>query len=500
MRNSIKFLLGSEPRELSGIDPTLTVLDYLQQTERRTGTKEGCCEGDCGACTVVVARPQGDGLQYRAVNACIMLAASLDGCQLLTVEDLAGTDGRLHPVQQAMVAAHGSQCGFCTPGFVMSLFALYQEADSAPEVEEVNDALAGNLCRCTGYGPIITAARTMHDLAASEPGKAADKFAGESEATLAALRSIADEETIHIQGPDGRVLYAPASVDALADLLAEHPDATLVAGATDVGLWITKALQKLDTVIWLGRIAALRGVRETDAGLEIGAMTSYSDAAAAIAALYPDFGEVIRRLGSVPVRNAGTIGGNIANGSPIGDTLPPLIAAGATLILRQGKTRRSLKLENFFIGYGKQDLKAGEFVESVILPLPAPDTRLYCYKISKRFDQDISAVLGAFSLKVVEGKVEAARIAYGGMAATPKRASAAEAALVGTDWTREAVEQAIAALQQDFTPLDDMRASAQYRMQVAGNLLLKAWLESQGDSAETRIIAPAGGLGEAANA
>lgn len=491
MRNSIKFLLGSEPRELSGVDPTLTVLDYLQQTERRTGTKEGCCEGDCGACTVVVGTPDGERIEYRAVNACIMLAASLDGCQLLTVEDLAEANGKLHPVQQAMVSAHGSQCGFCTPGFVMSLFALFHEADSTPEVEEVNDALAGNLCRCTGYGPIITAARTMHDLAASESGKAPDKFARETKATLRALRSFADEETIHIQGPDGRVLYAPASVDALADLLAEHPDATLVAGATDVGLWITKELQKLDTVIWLGRIAALKGVRETDAGLEIGAMTTYSDAAKAIAALYPDFGEVIRRIGSVPLRNAGTIGGNIANGSPIGDTLPPLIAAGATLILRQGKTRRSLELENFFIGYGKQDLKAGEFVESVILPLPAPDTRLYCYKISKRFDQDISAVLGAFSLKITDDKVEAARIAFGGMAATPKRADAAEAALVGKDWTRETVEQAIAALAEDFTPLDDMRASAQYRMQVAGNLLLKAWLESQGDSAddlETRIM------------
>ncbi|MCH8862349.1 MAG: xanthine dehydrogenase small subunit [Proteobacteria bacterium] len=486
MRNSIKFLLGSEPRELSGIDPTLTVLDYLQQIERRTGTKEGCCEGDCGACTIVVGTPDGDRLQYRAVNACIMLAASLDGCQLLTVEELAGADGKLHPVQQAMVAAHGSQCGFCTPGFVMSLFALYQETDTAPEVEDVNDALAGNLCRCTGYGPIITAARTMHDLADGP-----DKFEQGIKTTLEALRSLADEETIHIQGPDGRVLYAPASLDALADLLAEHPDATLVAGATDVGLWITKALKKLDTVIWLGRIAALRGVRETDAGLEIGAMTTYSDAAAAIAALYPDFGEVIRRIGSVPLRNVGTIGGNIANGSPIGDTLPPLIAAGATLILRRGGTRRSLKLENFFIGYGKQDLKAGEFVESVILPRPAPDTRLYCYKISKRFDQDISAVLGAFSLKITDGKVEAARIAYGGMAATPKRASATEAALVGKAWTRETVEQAVESLRKDFTPLDDMRASAQYRMQVAGNLLLKTWLESQSDGAdglETRIM------------
>lgn len=483
MRNSIKFLLGDEPRELAGIDPTLTVLDYLRQTERRTGSKEGCAEGDCGACSVVLGRPDGDRLQYRAVNACIMLAASLDGCQLLTVEDLAGPDGTLHPAQQAMVAAHGSQCGFCTPGFVMSLFALYHGVDAAPEVDEVNDALAGNLCRCTGYGPIITAARTMHDLADGP-----DKFARSSKATIEALRSFADEETIHMQGPDGRALYAPATLDGLAELLVEHPDATLVAGATDVGLWITKAHRKLHPVILLGRVDALSGIRETDAGLEIGALTSYSNAAAAIAALYPDFGEVIRRIGSVQLRNAGTIGGNIANGSPIGDMPPPLIAAGATLILRHGEKRRSLVLENFFIDYGKQDLQPGEFVESVILPKPSPDTRLYCYKITKRFDQDISAVLGAFSLKITEGRVEDVRIAYGGMAATPRRASAAEAALLGKDWTRENVEQAVAALQQDFTPIDDMRASAQYRRQVAGNLLLKAWLESQDDAGETRII------------
>lgn len=494
MRNSIKFLLGNEPRELSGIDPTLTVLDYLQQTERRTGTKEGCCEGDCGACSVVVGRPDGGRIEYRAVNSCIMLAASLDGCQLLTVEDLAGEDGRLHPVQQAMVSAHGSQCGFCTPGFVMSLFALYQAGNAAPLVEDINDALAGNLCRCTGYGPIITAAQTMRDFADGP-----DKFEQQTSATLEALQALADEETIHMEGSDGRVLYAPASMDALAELVIAHPGAVLVAGATDVGLWITKKLQELDTVIWLGRVAALRGVRNTDAGLEIGAMTSYADAAGAIAALYPDFGEVIRRTGSVQVRNAGTIGGNIANGSPIGDMLPPLIAAGATLILRHDETRRSLALENFFVGYGEQDLKPGEFVESVILPKPVPNSRLYCYKISKRFDQDISAVLGAFSLVIGDGKVEAARIAFGGMAATPKRASAVEAALLGKDWCRETVDQAAAAMEKDFTPLDDMRASAGYRMRVARNLLLKVWLESADEKTGTRIISVASDRGEAAN-
>ena len=486
MRQSIKFLLGDEPRELSAFDPTMTVLDYLRIEEQRTGTKEGCAEGDCGACTIVVGSLEGEKIRYQAVNSCLQFLPTLDGRQLITVEDLREPSGALHPVQIAMVRENASQCGFCTPGFVMSLFALYREgaaAGTAPELETSNDVLAGNLCRCTGYGPIIEAARSMY-----EPAAGPDHFERNSAATVAALRALQNDETIHLTGPDGAQSFAPTTTDDLAEILAEHPAATLVAGATDVGLWVTKAQRRLDPVIFLDRLAEMKQIHETATTIEIGAAVTYTDAKRMIGDYYPDFGEIIRRLGSPPVRNVGTIGGNIANGSPIGDSMPPLLAAGATLVLCRGDERRRLPLEDFFIDYGQQDLKSGEFVETVVLPKPGPGSRLYCYKISKRFDQDISAILGAFSLTIRDGKVASVRIAYGGMAATPRRASGAEAVLQGQDWSREIVDRAVAALASDFTPIDDLRASAGYRMQVAGNLLVKAYLEAQGDGAETRII------------
>ncbi len=486
MRHSIKFLLGDQPRELSSFDPTMTVLDYLRIEERRTGTKEGCAEGDCGACTIVVGSLEGEKIRYQAVNSCLQFLPTLDGRQLISVEDLPDSSGALHPVQTAMIRENASQCGFCTPGFVMSLFALYREGAAAgdpPELETINDVLAGNLCRCTGYGPIIEAARTMY-----EPAAGPDHFERNSAATVAALRALQDSQTIHLTGPDGAQSFAPTTTDALAEILAEHPGATLVAGATDVGLWVTKAQRRLDPVIFLDRLGEMKQIHETATTIEIGAAVTYTDAERMMADHYPDFGEIIRRLGSPPVRNVGTIGGNIANGSPIGDSMPPLIAAGATLVLRRGGERRQLPLEDFFIDYNKQDLKSGEFVETITLPKPAPGSRLFCYKISKRFDQDISAILGAFNLTIRDGKVASVRIAYGGMAATPRRASGAEAALQGKAWTRKTVDRAVVALASDFRPLDDLRASAAYRMQVAGNLLVKAYLEAQGAGVETRII------------
>ncbi|MFQ5533584.1 MAG: xanthine dehydrogenase small subunit [Sphingomonadales bacterium] len=485
MRHSIKFLLGDQIRELRSVDPTLTVLDYLRQSEHRIGTKEGCAEGDCGACTVVIARLQDDTLRYQAVNACIMLAPALDGCQLLSVEDLRGADGTLHPIQRAMVQEHASQCGFCTPGLVMSLFALYHSHDpnQPPDLDHINDTLAGNLCRCTGYGPIIAAARKMHDLS-----QGPDRFEHDRQATIARLQSIQDDKTIAIESPDGRTFYAPATTDDLAELLIERPDAVLVAGATDVGLWVTKQMRKLDRVIYLGRVAGLKDIVETGSAIEIGAMASYAGAAPVIARHYPDFGEIIRRIGSTQIRNLGTIGGNIANGSPIGDSSPPLIALGATLCLRRGAERRRMPIEDFFIAYGQQDLRPGEFLEKIIVPKPANDARLGCYKISKRFDQDISAVLGAFHVVVRAGHVVDARIAFGGMAPTPQRALRAEAALIGKPWDAATVEQAMQALRHDFTPIDDMRASAGYRMQVARNLLMKLFVETTESGVPTRII------------
>ncbi|KGM31849.1 xanthine dehydrogenase small subunit [Inquilinus limosus] len=482
MRDTVRFLLGDELREIRTVDPTLTVLDWLRIEERRTGTKEGCAEGDCGACTVVVGRRDGGRVRYEPVNACIRFLATLDGCQLLTVEHLKAADGALHPVQQAMVDCHGSQCGFCTPGFVMALFALYRN-DPAPGEGRIDDALAGNLCRCTGYAPIVAAGQRMYQLGAPE----ADRFAAAEAEIAKRLKALEDEETVAV-GDGSRRFYAPATKAAFAALLLEHPDAVIVSGATDVGLWITKQQRVLPAIIYTGRVNDMRGIRETKDGFEIGAATTYAEAIGPLGRAYPDLGELIRRIGAEQVRAVGTIGGNIANGSPIGDTPPALIAAGATLVLRRGDERRSLPLEDFFIAYGRQDRRPGEFVESILLPKLRPGDRFRAYKISKRFDQDISAVCGAFRLRVEDGKVADIRIAYGGMAGTPKRATATEAALLGQPWTEEAVRAALPLMLQDFTPLTDWRASAGYRARVAANLLLKLHAETADPAAETRLV------------
>jgi xanthine dehydrogenase small subunit len=481
MHDRVRFLLGHELIELDRVDPTQTVLDWLRLERRRTGTKEGCNEGDCGACTVVVAQPNGDRLDYRAVNACIQFVATLDGCQLLTVEDLKGPEGSLHPVQQAMVDCHGSQCGFCTPGFVMSMFALTRTANSLPGDEAIDDALAGNLCRCTGYAPIV---RAVQQAFAAAPRNDAIEAAAES--TLARLQALRDDATL-VVGDGGRRFIAPATVDALAEVLLAKPEATIVAGCTDVGLWVTKQMRRLDPVVYLGRVKELQRIEETAGGVVIGAGVSHSDAMTVLAPLYPDLGEMWRRFASVQIRNAGTVGGNIANGSPIGDANPSLIAAGATLQLRRGSDFRSLPLEEFFIAYGKQDRRPGEFVQSITVPRPAAGSRYRAYKISKRFDQDISAVMAAFQLRLDGDRVAEARLAFGGMAATPKRAAHAEAAIVGRPWTEATVEAGMAALSQDFQPISDMRASAGYRLAVARNLLRRLHLETTGTAA-TRIV------------
>jgi xanthine dehydrogenase small subunit len=483
MREEIRFLLGHDQRSLRSVDPTMTVLDYLRGVEGLVGTKEGCNEGDCGACSVVRARLVDGGLRYEAVNACIQFVGTLDGCQLLTVEHLAADDGTLHPVQQAMVDCHGSQCGYCTPGFIMSLFALTRHSDAAPEESVIDDALAGNLCRCTGYAPIVRAARQMYQL-----NPRADRFTEREGETIEALRAMADSETVSVSDGAGRRFFAPATADALAELVEAEPEATIVAGSTDVGLWVTKDMHRPATVIYLGRVAELARVEETDEGLGIGAVANYSDAVASLAGHFPDMGEVIRRLGSVPIRNAGTIGGNVANGSPIGDSPPMLIAAGATLHLRRGAARRSMPIEDFFIEYGKQDRAPGEFVEKIVVPHPKANTRFRAYKIAKRFDQDISAVLAAFSLRFEGERIAEARVAFGGMAATPKRAPAVEARLTGSEWTEATVKSAMEDMEKDFTPITDWRASAAYRMRVSKNLLMRLYVETTDPDAQTRLV------------
>jgi xanthine dehydrogenase small subunit len=475
----VRFLLGDEKRELAAIDPNITVLDYLRRVERRVGTKEGCGEGDCGACTVVLGELDGGEVRYRAVNSCIQFVGALDGKQLLTVEDLA--DGALHPCQQAMVDCHGSQCGFCTPGIVMSLFALYQEPGT-PDRNRIDDALAGNLCRCTGYGPIAAAAQAMK--VDAQP----DRFARRAAETAAALKALDDGAMAGLEA-DGRRYFAPRSVDALAKLLLDHPAATILAGGTDVGLWVTKQLRRLGPIISIGAVAELKRIAVDNRWIEIGAGVTYSDALATIAAHYPDIAEMMRRLGSEQIRNAGTIGGNIANGSPIGDSPPPLIALGSRLVLRRGERTRELALEDFFLDYGKQDRQPGEFVAAVRIPVADPKQIVRCYKISKRFDQDITAALGAFALTLDGGEVADIRICFGGMAPVPRRARQAEAALNGKPWTRETIEGACWVLSEDYTPISDMRASARYRLRVAQNLLRKFYIETSAPAAKTRIVA-----------
>ncbi len=483
MSDPIRFLLNGAPVEIAGLPPTTTLLSWLRYERRLTGTKEGCAEGDCGACTVGLRERDASGaVTTRPVNACIQLLPMLHGREVVTVEHLRAPDGRLHPVQSALAEGHGSQCGFCTPGFVMSLWTAYR-TEPKPDLARVNDLLAGNLCRCTGYGPIIRAAQQSYDLPRPDWD---DADAGAAEERLKALGS---------HGPlayeaDGRRFWSPVALDDFAALVEAHPGATILSGATDVGLWVTKRAFDPDAIIYTGRVRELCEVHEADGHLEIGAAVPYVVAWPRLAALYPDIGELIRRIGATQVRAAGTVGGNIANGSPIGDTPPALIAAGATLILRKGATRRELPLETFFLDYGKQDRRPGEFVEAVRVPVPADGTRLRCYKITKRFDQDITAVLGCFDVTVAGGMVTAARLAYGGMAGVPKRAACAEAALVSQPWTEATVRAAMAALTRDFTPLTDMRASAGYRMQAAQNLLLKYFLEITRPATATRLVGP----------
>lgn len=440
--SGIAFLLNGAPVRVTGESPTRTLLDWLRETRGLCGTKEGCNEGDCGACTVMVTDDSGS----KALNACILFLPQLQGKAVRTVEGIAGPKGEAHPVQSAMVAHHGSQCGFCTPGFVVSMAVAHANGDRAHD-----DVLAGNLCRCTGYAPIIRAAEAAVDLPVPD-WMTADR---------AGLAQLAATEA-----PGA---FRPETSDELAEWYLVNPDAVLVAGATDVGLWVTKQLRDLTPVAFLNGISDLRRIERQGDTLRIGAGVTITDLRTAVQDLHPSFAEMLRRYASTQVRNAATIGGNIANGSPIGDGPPALIALDATLHLRRGAERREMPLEKFFIEYRKQDRLPGEFVEAVTIPVTAPALR--CYKLSKRFDQDISAVCGCFNVTIEAGRVTAARIAFGGMAGIPKRASHAEAALTGQAWSEATIAAAMDAMAQDFAPLTDMRASAAYRMKTAQNMM-----------------------------
>jgi xanthine dehydrogenase small subunit len=474
--------------QLDNVEPTRTVLQFLREDLCRTGTKEGCAEGDCGACTVVLAELKRDDetIRYHAVNSCIQFLPTLDGKELITVESLAGADGKLHPVQQAMVDCHGSQCGFCTPGFVMSLFALYQssqgESAGRPTRRELDDALAGNLCRCTGYRPIIAAADAMFDSESAHSGVALAAARTASSETL--LKRVLRSETLRC----GRFV-APRSSDELAQSLASRPGATLLAGGTDVGLWVTKQYRDLGDIIYLGEVRELQTIKATNEYLEIGATVTLADAVPALLKYFPDFRELFIRFASPPIRNTGTLGGNVANGSPIGDSMPALLALDATLLLSSAAGSRVIALSDFYKDYMVNDLAEGEFVAAIRVPLPSAPALLRGYKISKRFDQDISAVSAAFSVlrdgRLPDAPVSQVRLAFGGMAATVRRASQCEAALLGQPWNVSTVERALTALAEDFSPMSDMRASAAYRLRVAQNLLRRFCLETTANPGPT---------------
>ena len=451
MKTSLDFLLNGERVSLAGENASRTLLTWLREARGLVGTKEGCAEGDCGACTVVLAQLNSKGkLEYLPVNACILSIGALEGKEVITVDGLKALNGgALHPVQQAMVDCHGSQCGFCTPGFVMALYA-HHKSNGSLERDALCDAIAGNLCRCTGYRPILEAGSRARALSRPERESAEDAARAKRIAAL-------PKETTRIKG-----FFSPLTVAELASFLVEHSQATLLAGGTDAGLMITKQHRDLDEVAYVGRIAELKVLHETKEHLEIGAAVTYAEAFGALAGIHPDIGELLRRFGAVQVRAAGTLAGNVANGSPIGDSMPVLLALGASLELQKGNKKRTVSLDDFYTGYRKTVLEPAEFIRSIRVPRLRPGERFAVYKLTKRLDQDISAVCAAFH--VASGK---ARFAFGGMAATPARAKKAEAGYA------RGIEAACAALTEDFKPLSDQRASAWYRITAAQNLLRK---------------------------
>jgi len=478
---ALRFFRCGQVVTLSGVATDRTLLDLLREDLHCSGTKEGCGEGDCGACTVVVGEEKQGKLELKAINSCIRLAHSIDGMALWTVEDL-----KNHPAQEAMVECHGSQCGFCTPGFVMSLFALYESRASGPISRlQAQGALSGNLCRCTGYRPILDAAQAMQDL----PAMRVDQ-----DAVLAGLRQLAKPErqqaNTAIAAPDASY-FSPKTLKDLLSLRAQHPQAQLVAGCTDVGLWVTKMHMQFARILDLTRVKELRRVEQYKHHIAIGAAVKLTDAFAALVADRPQLASFAHRFAGLPVRNSGTLGGNVANGSPIGDSMPLLIALGANVVLMSARGHRELKLEDLYTGYRKNVMAKGEVLAWIKVPRAAPQEFSRVYKISKRLEDDISAVCLALNLHITDGMVARASIGVGGVAATPVRAIKTQAALLGQPWNPATVQAAAQVLRAEFSPISDMRASAAYRSEVLGNLLQRYWLESQGaanSSLETLVL------------
>ncbi len=490
---SIRFLLNGEAVSVSDIAPTATVLNYLREDKSCTGTKEGCAEGDCGACTVVLAELDDNELSMKSVNACIQFVPTLHGKAIYTVEYLRQKNGDLHPSQKAMVDCHGSQCGFCTPGFIMSLWSVYNEhqpTGTKASNDEIRSALTGNLCRCTGYRPILEAANKMFELPEvtfDRDGLVNDlkrlSSAGNIEGVSAnSINAESASSTSLSYEYNNEQFFAPKTLDELLQLRSQHPEATILAGGTDVGLWINKQFRELPTLIYIGEVAELKQCQRTESGLSIGAGATLTKAYQAISKLFPEMDQMWERFASQPIRNIGTLGGNVANGSPIGDSMPALIAVGTRVTVRSVRGPREMPLEDLYLDYMKKDMAADEVVAAITLPLPDESQQFRCYKLSKRHDSDISAVFAAFAITLDQDKVSHCKIAFGGMAATPKRASQTEQSIVGSTWNEATVRQAMQLLTQDYKPLSDMRASDTNRMQAAMNLLYRFYLETRPDS------------------
>ena len=466
---TIRFIRRGKPVSLVNVPPARTLLEVLREDLACTGTKEGCGEGDCGACTVVLGEADGSSVKYRAINSCIRMAHSIDGMALWTVEDIAADNSSLHPAQEAMVQCHGSQCGFCTPGFVMSLFGMYQNhvcKGGTISRELAQEELSGNLCRCTGYRPILDAAQQMERLSpvrVDEP------------ALLAQLAAIKPTD----RQPSGTYL-SPRSLKNLLAARAANPQAQIVAGCTDVGLWVTKMHMQFDQILDVTQVRELRRVERYKHHIAIGAAVALTDAYAALVQDRPALKTFANRFAGLTVRNSGTLGGNVANGSPIGDSMPLLIALGASVVLMSTRGHREMPLENLYTGYRKNVMAKDEVLAWIKVPLPVAGEQLRAYKISKRYDDDISAVCLVMRMHVAAGKVAGISIGAGGVAATPVRALQTEAALLGKAWTADAAMAATVTLRAEFQPISDMRASAAYRSEVLGNLMQRFWLESQG--------------------
>jgi len=465
--NTLKFVWENKIHSISNLDPNETILNYVRLKLKKTGTKEGCAEGGCGACTVVLGDLKNNKIVYQAINSCIAFVPSLEGKQLILVEDLVSKNGVLHTVQDAMINYHGSQCGFCTPGFVMSLFAMYKNFSSYNK-ENIQDSISGNLCRCTGYRPIIDAAKSLNNVNRS------DQFDKNKKKIINLLKKI-NSENLSLKN-ENKKYFSPKNINELKKNIKDNPNSIFLSGGTDLSLNVTKGRKDIRNIISLNSIKELKFIKERNGNIEVGAATSLTEFELFIKKYYPDFNAILKRYGSVQIRNVGTIAGNIATASPIGDTLPLLLSLDAKVVLQKISKKTILSLKNFFVSYRKTKLKKGQFIHSIIIPI-FKNNIFKAYKISKRIDDDISSVCASFNLEINNKKIKNAKIAYGGMAPIPKRAINCEKTLINSSLSEESFKKAKKNLEKDFSPINDTRATKDYRMEVAKNLLMKCFIE-----------------------